>query len=103
MQLAVWEFDADVLLLQHPTRMRPNYEPVVHVRGSYQSARVLSMWVIDDDGAKRPIDELVPGDSAVARLRFRTHPVFLSEGEQIVLREDAIRGVGRVMHLHETI
>lgn len=42
---AYWEFEAEVLLLNHPSsKIRINYEPVVHIGCVQQSARLLAMY-----------------------------------------------------------
>ena len=40
---AVREFEAEVLILHHPTTIHVNYEPMVHARTVRQSARIIAM------------------------------------------------------------
>lgn len=41
--LAHWEFEAELLVLNHPAKIRVNYEPVVHVGCVKQSAKIISI------------------------------------------------------------
>lgn len=41
--LAHWEFEAELLVLNHPAKIRVNYEPVVHVGCVKQSAKLISI------------------------------------------------------------
>lgn len=40
---AHWEFEAEVLVLNHPSKIRVNYEPVVHIDCVKQSAKLVSI------------------------------------------------------------
>ena len=39
---ACWTFTAELLIVNHPSEIRINYEPVVHAENIRQSARLLS-------------------------------------------------------------
>lgn len=45
-----WEFEAELLVLNHPSKVRVNYEPVVHVGCVKQSAKIISIRKINDIG-----------------------------------------------------
>ena len=46
-----WEFEAELLVLNHPSKVRVNYEPVVHVGCVKQSAKIISIRKINDIGS----------------------------------------------------
>jgi len=82
---AVKEFEAEVMALNHPTRIRDGYEPVVHLETVQETANILPA-----DG------HLLPGDTGVARLKFKFRPYYIEEGQQFVFREGQTKGVGTV-------
>ena len=41
--LAAWEFEAEVIILHHPTTIQIGYQPVVHARTVRQSAKIIKM------------------------------------------------------------
>jgi len=82
---AVREFEADVVVLNHPTRIDAGYEPVVHVETVSEAAR------FDPVGG-----QLLPGDSGSARVRFKFRPYLVEEGQRFVFREGSSKGVGTV-------
>ncbi|WP_460918234.1 GTPBP1 family GTP-binding protein [Salinarchaeum chitinilyticum] len=79
------EFEAEVMVLNHPTRIDAGYEPVVHLETVSEAAAIYP-----EDGA------LLPGDTGRARLRFKFQPYLLREGQRFVFREGRSKGVGTV-------
>lgn len=100
---AHWEFTAELLVLNHPSRICVNYEPVVHIGGVKQSARIVSMVSLDkdkkcsDESSREPIVELVNGSKAICRFRFLYQPEYISSGATMLIREGRTRGVGHVI------
>ena len=82
---AVREFEAEVVVLNHPTRIREGYEPVVHLETMSEAATFYP-----DDG------QLLPGDTGRARIRFKFRPYLVEEGQRFVFREGQSKGVGTV-------
>jgi len=81
----VREFEAEVMVLNHPTRIGDGYEPVVHLE------------TVSEAAAFFPADgQLLPGDSGTARVRFKFRPYYVQEGQKFVFREGRSKGVGRV-------
>ena len=81
----VREFEAEVMVLNHPTRIGEGYEPVVHLE------------TISEAAAFYPEDsQLLPGDSGRARVRFKFRPYLVEEGQRFVFREGRSKGVGTV-------
>jgi elongation factor 1-alpha len=81
----VQEFEAEVMVLNHPTRIGDGYEPVVHLE------------TISEAAAFYPLDgQLLPGDSGPTRLRFKFRPYLIEPGQRFVFREGESKGVGTV-------
>lgn len=112
---AHWEFDAEIIIINHPGKVRVSYEPVVHVGSVVQSARLVSirkMYRANGNSNNSSVksgsdsekeDVLVNGDSAVCRFRFLFSPAYIRGGEcgdvAVVLREGRTRGVGKLISL----
>jgi elongation factor 1-alpha len=81
----VREFEAELMVLNHPTRITAGYEPVVHVETVSEAAAIHP-----EDGY------LLPGDTGRARVRFKFRPYLVEEGQRFVFREGQSKGVGTV-------
>ena len=81
----VREFEADVMVLNHPTRIGEGYEPVVHLETVSEAAAFYP-----EKG------RLLPGDSGTTRVRFKFRPYMVEEGQRFVFREGQSKGVGTV-------
>lgn len=82
---AVQRFEADVMVLNHPTRIRSGYEPVVHLETASEAATF------------HPTDgQLLPGDTGHATIEFKFRPYLIEPGHKFVFREGQSKGVGTV-------
>jgi elongation factor 1-alpha len=81
----VREFEAEVMVLNHPTRIDAGYEPVVHVETVSEAAR------FDPHGG-----QLLPGDTGTATVRFKFKPYLVEAGQRFVFREGQSKGVGTI-------
>ncbi|WP_225334819.1 GTPBP1 family GTP-binding protein [Halomicrobium urmianum] len=81
----VREFEAEVMVLNHPTRIDAGYEPVVHLETISEAAQFFP-----ENG------QLLPGDNGDARVRFKFRPYLVEEGQRFVFREGRSKGVGTV-------
>ncbi|WP_323675433.1 GTP-binding protein [Halorubellus sp. PRR65] len=81
----VREFEAEVMVLNHPTRIGDGYEPVVHLETISEAA------VFHPDGG-----QLLPGDKGKTRVRFKFRPYLVEDGQRFVFREGQSKGVGTV-------
>jgi len=81
----VREFEAEVVVLNHPTRIGSGYEPVVHLETVSEAAAFYP------EGG-----QLLPGDSGNTRVRFKFRPYHVEEGQKFVFREGRSKGVGTV-------
>jgi len=78
-------FDAEVMVLNHPTRIQSGYEPVVHVE------------TVSEAAVFTPAEgRLLPGDTGHTRVRFKFRPYLVEEGQRFVFREGASKGVGTI-------
>ena len=78
-------FEAEVMVLNHPTRIGDGYEPVVHLETASEAAAFYP-----EDG------QLLPGDAGRARIEFKFRPYLVEEGQRFVFREGQSKGVGTV-------
>lgn len=79
------EFEAELMVLNHPTKITSGYEPVVHLE---TIGEVASIQPADD--------KLLPGDSGAATLKFKFNPYVLQQGQRFVFREGKSKGVGTI-------
>ncbi|MFW5957162.1 MAG: GTPBP1 family GTP-binding protein [Natronomonas sp.] len=81
----VREFEADVMVLNHPTKIDDGYEPVVHLETISETASI------------HPVEgQLLPGDTGHATVRFKFRPYMVETGQRFVFREGRSKGVGTV-------
>ncbi len=81
----VREFEAEVMVLNHPTRIGDGYEPVVHLETIGEAA------VFSPENGR-----LLPGDTGVTTVEFKFRPYLIEEGQKFVFREGRSKGVGTV-------
>jgi elongation factor 1-alpha len=81
----VRSFDAEIVVLNHPTSIRDGYEPVVHLE------TVSEAVVFHPEGG-----QLLPGDNGDATVEFKFQPYLVEEGQRFVFREGQSKGVGTV-------
>jgi len=81
----VREFEAEVMVLNHPTRIGDGYEPVVHLETVSEAAAFYP------EGG-----QLLPGDAGKSRVRFKFRSYLVEEGQKFVFREGSSKGVGTV-------
>jgi elongation factor 1-alpha len=83
---AVRSFEAEVMVLNHPTRIRDGYEPVVHLETASEAV------IFHPEGG-----QLLPGDTGTATVEFKFRPYLVEEGQRFVFREGQSKGVGTVL------
>jgi elongation factor 1-alpha len=81
----VREFQAEVMVLNHPTRIGDGYEPVVHLETISEAAKFYP-----EDG------QLLPGDAGKTTVRFKFRSYLVEAGQKFVFREGRSKGVGTV-------
>ncbi|MGK2230380.1 MAG: elongation factor 1-alpha, partial [Methanobacteriota archaeon] len=85
---SVREFRAEVMVLNHPTRIRSGYEPVVHLETASEAA------VFEPQNGN-----VLPGETDDVRVRFKFRPYAVEEGQRFVFREGRSKGVGTVKEI----
>ncbi len=88
---AIREFDANVIVFAHPTRIKVGYEPVVHVE---TIAETVVFKEIDKDYLKA-------GDRGFVRMMFKYRPHYVFEGQKFIFREGRSKGVGEIIKTYE--
>lgn len=83
----VREFEAEVMILNHPTKVTSGYEPVIHLE------------TVSDTVRLEPEGTLLPGDTGTTTVRFTTQPYVVEEGQRFVFREGTSKGVGTVTEI----
>lgn len=87
---AYWEFEAEILILHHPSTISTKYQAMVHVGSVRQTAAILKMY---------GKDHLRTGDRTTCRLRFVRFPEFIHEGVRLVFREGRTKAIGTITKL----
>lgn len=83
------EFDADVLILKHPTTITNKYQPVIHCGSVRQTAKINLMS-----------NELLrTGDKASITFEFLFHPEFIEIGSKLVFRDGNTKGIGTITNV----
>jgi len=88
---AIKEFDAEIFVLYHPTRIKKGYEPVVHLE---TIAEVAVFERLDRD-------YMMAGQSGRVTMRFKFHPYYIYDGQKFIFREGTSRGIGQVVRVYE--
>lgn len=81
------EFDAEILILNHPTRIGLGYEPVIHLETICEAIEVVGL----------DADYMMAGQRGKARMRFKFRPYVVEPGQKFIFREGKSKGVGRVL------
>ncbi len=82
------EFEAEVVVLNHPTSITDGYEPVVHLE------------TISETVVIHPTDDnLLAGDKGTAKFQFKFDSYYIKEGQRFVFREGSSKGVGTVSRI----
>jgi len=85
----IYGFQAEVLVLHHPTTIKNNYQCVVHCGCTRQAASM----ALSEELALRT------GDRALVDFHFLYYPEWVSIGDTIVFREGSTKGVGKVVKI----
>ncbi|KAM9314617.1 GTP-binding protein 1-like isoform 1-T2 [Pholidichthys leucotaenia] len=93
MPQATWEFEAEILVLHHPTTISPRYQAMVHCGSIRQTATILSMSK----------DCLRTGDKATVHFRFIKTPEYLHCDQKLVFREGRTKAVGTITKLLRSV
>lgn len=84
-----YEFEAEVLILHHPTTIKANYQPTIHCGTITQTAKICSME-----------KELMrTGDRSKIKFRFMYRPEYLETNNYLVFREGSTKGIGKIINV----
>lgn len=86
---AVRSFEAEILVLNHPTRIADGYEPIMHNNTISETVKLALI------GKKY----LKSGESGRVRMTFRYQSQFVCEGDRFVFREGKTKGIGTVVKI----
>jgi len=84
-------FEADILVLSHPTRVASGYEPILHCN---TIASTVKLSLIDKPYLKA-------GESGKVKMTFKYRPWFVREGDRFVFREGKTKGIGTITRITE--
>ncbi|KHN80302.1 GTP-binding protein AGP-1 [Toxocara canis] len=84
------QFDAEVLVLHHPTTIAKNYQAMVHVGSIRQTATIIKMTK----------EVLRTGDRDLVTFRFIRNPEYIRMGSRMVFREGRTKAVGTVTKVY---
>jgi len=87
---AVREFDADIYIFTHPTRIKRGYEPVLHIE-------TISETVVFKEMEK---EYMKAGDRGKVRIAFKYNPQFVYEGQKFIFREGRSKGMGEILKVY---
>ncbi|EFP00256.1 CRE-CGP-1 protein [Caenorhabditis remanei] len=80
-------FDAEILVLHHPTTIKPNYQAMLHIGSVRQTATLVSMGK----------EVLRTGDRDKVQFKFIRQPEYIRPGTKMVFREGRTKAVGTVL------
>jgi elongation factor 1-alpha len=83
---AVKSFEAEILVLNHPTRIASGYEPVLHTNTIAESVK---LELLDKEYLKS-------GEEGKVRMTFKYKPQFVQEEDRFVFREGKTKGIGTI-------
>lgn len=84
-----YEFEAEVVILHHPTTIKNNYQPTIHCGTITQTAKICSMEK----------DIMRTGDRSKIKFRFMYRPEYIEKNNYLVFREGQTKGIGRVINV----
>jgi elongation factor 1-alpha len=84
---SIQEFEAEVIVLNHPTSIRDGYEPVVHIES------------ISETSIVRTDNILLPGQKGTVKFEFKFNQHNIEEGQRFIFREGESKGIGTVKNI----
>ena len=84
-----WRFEADILILHHPTTIKVKYQPFIHCGNVSQSSEI---YELDKDCVRI-------GERAKAKFKFLYRPEFITKNTKIIFREGKSKGVGIITNI----
>ncbi|GCC11654.1 selenocysteine-specific elongation factor [archaeon] len=90
---AVKSFEANVAILNHPTRIAEGYEPIIHLETISETVTI------------EPLEKdfLAAGDRGRVRMSFKYSSYYIEEGMKFIFREGRSKGIGVVTRVNSSI
>lgn len=85
---ATREFEAEIVVLNHPTSITDGYEPVIHLE-------TISETVVITPTEKN----MIAGDKGRANFKFKFNRYNIHEGQRFIFREGNSKGVGTIKNI----
>lgn len=85
-----WEFEANIVVTRHPTRISVGYAPVLQCHTIQQTVVLNKIY---------DAEYLSVGDFARVRLKFMNSPEAVGVDDKIVLREENTRAIGTIVEI----
>lgn len=82
------EFEAELMVLNHPTSITNGYEPVIHLETITESVKIKTK------------SQLLPGEKGKVDIEFKFKPYYIEEGQQFVFREGKSKGIGTITKIN---
>lgn len=84
-------FEANVAILNHPTRVASGYEPIIHLE------------TVSEAVSLEPLEQefLTAGDRGRVRMSFKYSPHYIEEGMKFIFREGRSKGLGVITRVLE--
>jgi len=94
-------FDAEIIVLHHPTTIRLNYQAVIHCGSIRQTAAIESIENINSNPVAPDTNQsLRTGDKATVRFRFLSRPEYICADETLIFREGGCKGIGTIKRVY---
>ncbi|HIQ29470.1 MAG TPA: GTP-binding protein [Candidatus Caldiarchaeum subterraneum] len=90
---AVRSFEAEIMVLTHPTRIKNGYEPVVHC---HTISSTVKLRLLDREYLKA-------GETGRVEMVFKYRPWYIKVGDRFVFREGKTKGIGTITRIIETV
>ena len=84
---SIREFIAEVFILNHPTRIREGYEPIIHLETISETVTFEKIY---------NHEYLSTGDRALIKMKFKYNSYYFSEGDKFIFREAKSKGIGGI-------
>ncbi|WGI17770.1 GTP-binding protein [Methanonatronarchaeum sp. AMET-Sl] len=85
----VKEFIADIVVLNHPTKIEEGYEPVIHIETISEATKFT-----DIKG-----DYITAGEKTEAKLKFKFNSHYVHKGQKFIFREGKSKGIGTIKQI----
>ncbi|OUJ18157.1 GTPase GTPBP1 [Methanonatronarchaeum thermophilum] len=86
----VREFVAEIMVLNHPTKIEKGYEPVIHIETISEATTFKEIKG----------NYITAGEKTLAKLRFKFNSHCVHEGQKFIFREGKSKGIGTIKEIN---